>query len=67
MVDIEKARADLATAQSRLEEAGKLAGQLLIDDRFDPELVSLMHDLIAQLGLILNSIRFAQRQLDNDT
>lgn len=57
---------NLDRAQAKLEEAGKLAGKLLVDDQLDPELVPLVHDLISEQALALNSVRFARRGLSTE-
>lgn len=54
---------DLATAQERLERAGRTAGELLIHCKDDPVAVKLLHRLIGEQGLVLNSIRFARRSI----
>jgi hypothetical protein len=52
---------DLATAQERLENAGRTTGELLIHCKNDPEAIRLLHRLINQQAGALNSIRFARR------
>lgn len=54
---------DLARAQERLEDAGRTTGELLLHCKDDPEAVELLHRLIGQQGLVLNSIRFARRSI----
>lgn len=53
----------------RIDNAGKTAGKLLLiaQRADDQESIKLLHELLGQLGLIKNSVRFERRDKEKSS